>query len=492
MQTQIKKEDPLNILVLYNHGSTYINTVQEYLESFSKYSRHNIYYADGLQGSQCITDLSLFDVVAIHYSLRLCLPDYISTDFAKALQKYEGLKVLFIQDEYNHTNLTIQGIRDLGINLVFSCVPPQYKEAVYPIENLPNVEFIHILTGAVPLHLEKFHPVKPLSQRDLLIGYRGRVLPYYLGELAREKFTIGQKMRQICEERGLLVDIECDDNKRIYGDAWYEFLQNCRATLGTESGSNVFDFDGSLERTIQQALKINPALTYEEAYQRWIAPHEGLVKMNQISPKIFESIALQTALILFEGSYSGVIQPELHYIPLKKDFSNIDEVLDKIQDDEYLQDLTRRTYQDIIETGAYSYKSFIEYFDSCIEQCVIQSRNVKLKIITGIVGYMNTSTHETQLLIPRFNEGLPLHQTLDCIGFKLIKPLPTINLGDLRLMPNYSWRKPGHKIIKGISGAIETWNVCRLKIRQLKSKLYDSFLAFYNQLQEKYLGIREY
>ena len=58
--------------------------------------------------------------------------------------------------------------------------------------------------------------------------------------------------------------------------------------------------------------------------------------MNQISPRVFEAIALRTALVLFEGEYSGIIAPGVHYIPLKKNLSNLDDVLSLLGDDEYL------------------------------------------------------------------------------------------------------------------------------------------------------------
>ena len=45
--------------------------------------------------------------------------------------------------------------------------------------------------------------------------------------------------------------IEWEANKRICGDKRYIFLSNCKATLGTESGSNIFD----LREILKQILK---------------------------------------------------------------------------------------------------------------------------------------------------------------------------------------------------------------------------------------------
>ena len=46
-------------------------------------------------------------------------------------------------------------------------------------------------------------------------------------------------------------------------------------------------------------------------------------------------------MILFEGSYSGIIKPDEHFIMLKKDFSNFDNVLKKSKDDNYLKTLQK-------------------------------------------------------------------------------------------------------------------------------------------------------
>ena len=59
---------------------------------------------------------------------------------------------------------------------------------------------------------------------------------------------------------------------------------------------------------------------------RW----EDNVYYRTISPRHFEAAAFRICQVLFEGRYSGVLEPMVHYIPLKKDFSNIDEVIRRI------------------------------------------------------------------------------------------------------------------------------------------------------------------
>ena len=48
---------------------------------------------------------------------------------------------------------------------------------------------------------------------------------------------------------------------------------------------------------------------------------------------------MMTPMILFRGSYSQAIEPDVHYIPLEKDFSNADAILARLDDLEYLQGL---------------------------------------------------------------------------------------------------------------------------------------------------------
>ena len=47
-----------------------------------------------------VSDLALFDAVVIHYSIRLPFNE-VAGETAQALEAFGGLKVLFIQDEYD-------------------------------------------------------------------------------------------------------------------------------------------------------------------------------------------------------------------------------------------------------------------------------------------------------------------------------------------------------------------------------------------------------
>lgn len=364
-----KSEKKLNVLMLYEQNSLFTSTVKEYISIFRKYSNHNIFYEPASNKVFCRVDFNQFDVIIIHYSLRMCIeegPCTLSKSYEKKLKNFPGYSIAILQDEYDLTHVSQRRLQKLNINAVFTCVPMTDIDKVYPKEKLPHVEFFQCLTGYSSEKLPVEINLVPMEARKNMIVYRGRELPYRYGDLGQEKKIIGEKMKVICLENDIPCDIEVDDSRRIYGNAWYEFLANSRATLGTESGANVFDFDGDITESITKAVTDNPSITYQEVFEKYLREHEGYVKMNQISPKIFESAFLRTALILFEGNYSGIMQPDIHYIPLKKDFSNVNEVLEKLKDISYLNKLTQRVYDDIIASGDYSYEKFITHFDYLI------------------------------------------------------------------------------------------------------------------------------
>lgn len=360
-----------NILIFYDDRELYANTVLDHLNSFRFFSNNDVYYAGGCAWSPPpLMPINSFDIVVIHYSVRLAVDWFIHPDLPPLLQEFSGLKVLFVQDEYQHTENTCKWIEIIGFHFIFTCIPDQFVPLVYPPDRFHAVQFVNVLTGYVPIELENNVVSRPLDERHIWIGYRGRSSRrYYLGLLGQEKVEIGVRMKAMCLREGIPCDIEWDEHKRIYGSAWYDFISSCRTQLGVESGCNVVDRDGTIQAKVESAIRRNPDASFQDIYERFVKPFEGPMRMNQISPRIFESIALGTGLILFEGEYSGVIQPNYHFIPLKKDFSNADEVLERLSDLDSLNKMILSAHEDIVASGRFSYRVMIKKFDDAIGKC---------------------------------------------------------------------------------------------------------------------------
>jgi hypothetical protein len=162
----------------------------------------------------------------------------------------------------------------------------------------------------------------------------------------------------------------------MYGEKWINFILSCKTMLGVESGASVIDFTGDIEASVDTYQREYPLAPFEEVQSKFLMPYENKIIMRQISPRCFEAIALKTPLVLFEGMYSGILIPHKHYIPLKKDFSNINDVIKKIKDLDYLQKLADTAYKEIALNSQYSYKYFIKTLDGTINRVFKEKRLV--------------------------------------------------------------------------------------------------------------------
>jgi hypothetical protein len=362
-----------NLLVMYAANSVYTPTVYEHIDSFRKHTDFNVHFVDVTGKAANHFDLDLFDVIVVHYSVRICLKKYMADSFVCKLIKFNGPKVLFIQDEYDNTEQSREWIEQFQFDLVYTCVPASMIENVYPASRFPKTQFINNLTGYVSDRLRKM-AVVPLEQRECLVGYRGRALHPVYGRLGMEKQEIGVRFKALAVGAGLPVDIEWEDDQRIYGEAWFEFLSKCKATLATESGSNVFDIDGELRKKIDLFCALNPGASFDEIASSQFPNAEcQIANMEQISPKVFEAIALGTALVMYEGRYSDIVTPWRHYIPLKKDFSNFLEVIEHLKDDAFIKVMTETARREIVESVIFSYARFMEKFEIKIGELLLGS-----------------------------------------------------------------------------------------------------------------------
>jgi len=358
----------LSVLLLCDDDKGHANTLLEHIAAFRRYSAHDVrmFNPRSLRRSWTL-DLAEFDVVVIHYSICIIVDHYLAADFREKLRRFKGLKIQFIQDDYRWVDSITAMMRYVGIHVLFTLVPAVEIPKIWSEDRLPDVLKISTLAGYVPEDRVGLSG-PPLGKRPIDVGYRGREVPFWIGRLGQEKVWIAKGMRARAAAYGLRCDIGWTEQDRIYGQAWNQFLTSCRTTLGTESGASITDFDGSIERRVKEYLALHPAADFEEVHREVLWKFEWNVRMNVISPRIFEAVAARTALVLFPGEYSQVIHPREHYVLLKKDFSNMDEVVESLRDIDTLKAMTERAYRDVVQSNRYSLRRFIKEFDGLVEE----------------------------------------------------------------------------------------------------------------------------
>jgi hypothetical protein len=107
-------------------------------------------------------------------------------------------------------------------------------------------------------------------------------------------------------------------------------------------------------------LAERPDATFEELEARCFPGRDGEFGLVALSPRHLEAVATRTCQVLIDGDYDGVLQPDRHYIPLRRDFSNLDDVLETIRRDEERERIVETAYREIVESGAWSYPRFVE------------------------------------------------------------------------------------------------------------------------------------
>lgn len=356
-----------SVLLLCNPDRQQAANMRQHIRALTERSRHAVHAFNPVgQRSPRPLDLNDFDVVVVHYTIITTVEAFLPNWLADRIAQFDGLKVQLIQDEYRWIEAITAKIRELGIDVIFTLVPPSEVSKIYGART-PDTKTITTLAGFVPEELLT-RRVPTLGARSVDVGYRGRTVPFWLGRLGQEKVAIGRQFLALAAGRSdLRCDIAWGENDRIYGDAWNEFLSSCRTTLGSESGASIADYDGSVERGVRDYLAANPAATFEEVEKAVLAPYEGNVELRVISPRQFEAAALRTGLVLFPGGYSGLLEPDRHYIPLERDFSNFENVLERLHDVTWLEEMVARTYEEVACSRLNSLSAFVGKFDDLID-----------------------------------------------------------------------------------------------------------------------------
>jgi hypothetical protein len=357
---------PLLVLLLCDFHRGSAGTIVDYIEALRGHSRHDVFLFDPVGVPRpAWLDLDRFDVILTHYSVSLLRDDHLDATWREAMARSPAMKAAIMQDEYRLVDVARAALRALDVELLFTLFPPDEAPRIYPSSMLPRLQTVTVMTGCVPDWMVGLEP--SAGPRPIDVGYRAGWDGYWwLGELYQEKFRIGAEFLARAQGTDLRCDIALGDRGRIYGKAWLDFLRSCRWTLGTESGASVVDFDGTIERRTREYVAAHPGASFREVQAACFAEREGDFRMNVVSPRVFEATACGAGLVMFEGEYSGVVRAGEHYITLAKDFSNFAEVVERLRDDGLLAAMVRRTREDIILSGRFSYRHLVRTIDEAL------------------------------------------------------------------------------------------------------------------------------
>ena len=394
-------------------------TIDDNVNSFSKYSKLNILSFNTRYGIPKELKKLKFSIIIIHYSLTAYLVLKKNHQQNALIEVYNyllssiSLKIAFFQDEMHNCQRRFKLINELKIEYIYSLLEEKYFQKVYK-KNTKVKNIKSYLTGYVSDELiDKGNAYyKNFDLRTLDIVCRARKLPLYFGKGAQEKSEIMETFIKIIKDKKLnfKIDMSSSENSRIYGDHWFNFLSDAKFMIGAMGGTSIFDISGKVEDIIEEHLRKNPNSNFEELYNNILKNYENNINYRQVSPRLFECAASRVCMILYRDSYQGIFVADRNYIALEKDFSNIDQVLNQMKDQQLVNNIIDNTYKDIILSNHWHFKLFFEDFDkflinlNCNIRCTPEQKKNILIIINkpSLIVLLRTFIQRIKSLFPKF------------------------------------------------------------------------------------------
>lgn len=358
----------LNILILYVSNQYPMRaTLWDQLYCFRRYSKHNCFYLNfTVRRVPWYLKHVKFDLIVFGtlFLATRAVDEWFSDprERAQPLKSFEAVKIVFPQDEYLRTDVLNDFINEFSIDRIFSLSPKTEWTKIYDRIDASKIKLSSVLAGYLDdATVERIEGLaREGAPRDIDLGYRTWRAAPNLGRHGFLRQQIAEVFQAEAPKHNLQTDISTRREDTLWADAWYKFLLRCKYTISVEGGATVLDRDGSIQRNTERYLAEHPDASFDEVEQECFPGLDGGLHYVAISPRHLEACATRTCQVLVEGEYNGVLVPGRHYLELKRDFGNLEEVLDAIKQDKLRDEITDHAYRDIVASGNYTYRSFVE------------------------------------------------------------------------------------------------------------------------------------
>lgn len=367
---------PLDVLVLYMHVTALPMrpTMASHLRFLERGAeRHRIVYFNLAGRLPRFVRQQRYDLVVLHYSVLAArwTPRFERIREATlALRESGAVVVAMPQDEYDAAHVLDDWLVDAGVQVVFSIFDGPARDALYP-RATRTARFEQCLTGYIDEddQARLAGGTRPHAERRLDIAYRAGWLPYRLGAHGQIKHRLALAFADAAPAHGLAADVATAESAVMFGGAWLDFLASARCVLGCESGASAMDPRGEVRALEARLRAADPELTFAEFAAHMPEGWDGH-PYTAISPRHFEAVLAGSCQLLVRGHYDGVLEPELHYIPLAADLSDIDEACERARDAELTTRLAVRAHADVVGSGRHTYGAFARRFEGVVAPLV--------------------------------------------------------------------------------------------------------------------------
>lgn len=366
----------MNILVLHGmgHPSSWLMGVADIELMFPRYDKKNKYlvHSGRLPLPDNISSFPFSAVVMMSTFMDRVVQHGLS---GRWIEQYEFLKntdarkIVFPQDDYWHCNVRDQFYVEWKIDEVFPVCPSESWGELIP-KSLSNGLLINqgYTTYVTPYILNISKHAPSWAKRNFDIVYRGSRIPTAPNHLGMIKSEIGRRFEKaIGHNSSLKLDLGLGSKDMVVGSAWHDFVGNSRAILGSNSGSSIRLKDESIARKINEYQLKNPNASVKEVELNTLSADDRNKNYTAISPRNIEAAILGTLQILVDGSYSGIMKADDHYIPIDEDCKNIRQILNMLKDEASCSRIIDSCRSRIIKTKELNVENLIQSVLSRIE-----------------------------------------------------------------------------------------------------------------------------
>lgn len=356
-------------------------------------SSFNIAQTEGSKGFRRV--VGDFDLIVLLHSVNADNLIY-AEKVLSALQRRKGILLSFVGNELSLPGAPmkpkIDFIRSAGVDIVATQLLQEAGDYLYADTGAQVVTLPHALNP------NAFKPDTDIVARPVDIGIRSFRYPAtYLGDNDRNRLIDLFKKNKFSVP--LVTDISTE--RRLDRRGWNDFLNSCKGTVANEAGGNWLDRDDETMLAIREWLKARQSakgvmistdsplrrLAHKlpwgvrqwliKVLQKGVVRYEGLlggdVDFNEVyerffkgrefppaisgkcvSSRHFDAAGTKVCQIMIEGRFNDIFKAGEHYIPLKRDLSDVEEALSKFCDPDYRRNMVERTYDFVIASHTYA------------------------------------------------------------------------------------------------------------------------------------------
>ena len=396
------KIDKIRTLVLYAQfkGTDLLSYYDDWMDAFIRsegFSVTSVNICNSEKVNQVQNKIKEFDLIVLLHSTNGNTLTHINS-FKNVLKDRTGKLIVFVGNEVNlpHVSMSekIRFIYEIEADFIGTQLPIKAGEWLYS-----ECKKSKVVALPHALNPEAFKPKIPQKNRTIDIGVRSNLYPAYIGDTDRNDIFNYFSTKKISAIQNL--DINTDMSARFNRSGWASFLNNCKGTISTEAGSFYLEKDDKTVKSVENYIlatqkkyiikrksiyhrtwclfpqkfrnllskplknklifegKVVQQSNFEEIYNKFFKNYPRPPFYSKcISSRHFDAIGAKTCQIMFQGEFNGILEADINYIKLNRDFSNIDDAIVRFKDLTYRKNMTDTTHEYIMDQHTYKHRIF--------------------------------------------------------------------------------------------------------------------------------------